>query len=322
MAWMAGHRLCNPRGQPIELAIGELEVGRLHGAPIGPAAHSGIEPVDHGCQIATRPDRAGKSIQHGVTLLRREERQEGNRAILIGGGGQHTELAKQPVDPVGIVEGRVVLDLNRQTRRGVPERDGHVELGPTRHEQTGKPQLFRRTADQRYLRVGLQAIDGFVSHDDVEQWLATVLARDAEVLDQQVERPQVVLERVHHLCTDPAQKNRKAFVAAHDLTQGQGVEIAAQSAVSELVILGPLPSSAKPDVGQLEKFQSVLAKIKQPISDEDARALVRLFGPDDCFGLAWSLLHLIETAPNWPLEDCLQVSGNEWIERLRERAQT
>jgi hypothetical protein len=95
-----------------------------------------------------------------------------------------------------------------------------------------------------------------------------------------------------------------------------------QSAVSELVILGPLPSSAKPDVGQLEKFQSVLAKIKQPISDEDARALVRLFGPDDCFGLAWSLLHLIETAPNWPLEDCLQVSGNEWIERLRERAQT
>jgi hypothetical protein len=61
-------------------------------------------------------------------------------------------------------------------------------------------------------------------------------------------------------------------------------------------------------------------KIEQPISDDDARALVKLFGPDDSFGLAWTLLHLIETAPGWPLEDVLDESGNEWVDRLKQRA--
>ena len=90
-----------------------------------------------------------------------------------------------------------------------------------------------------------------------------------------------------------------------------------QSAVEELVRLGPLPGSTNPDVAQLERFQSALEKVKQPVSDDDARALVRLFGPDDCFGLAWTLRHLIETAPNWPLMDCLVGSDNEWVDRLR-----
>jgi hypothetical protein len=55
------------------------------------------------------------------------------------------------------------------------------------------------------------------------------------------------------------------------------------------------------------------------VSNDDARVLVRLFGPDDCFGLAWTLVHLIETAPNWPLEDCLVVTENEWIKVLKQR---
>ena len=63
-----------------------------------------------------------------------------------------------------------------------------------------------------------------------------------------------------------------------------------------------------------------MAQVNQPISDDDARALVKLFGPDDSFGLAWTLLHLIENAPGWPLDDALSESGNEWIDRLRTRA--
>jgi hypothetical protein len=93
-----------------------------------------------------------------------------------------------------------------------------------------------------------------------------------------------------------------------------------QCTVTALVRLGPLPSSIDPDVAKLETIQNLLGKVTQPISDEDARALVRLFGPDDCFGLAWTLLHLIETAPGWPLADCLTNTGNEWVRRLRERA--
>ncbi len=93
-----------------------------------------------------------------------------------------------------------------------------------------------------------------------------------------------------------------------------------QPAVKELVKIGPLPSSVNPDVVKVEMIQTLLTRIEQPISDDDARALVNLFGPDDCFGLAWTLLHIIETAPGWPLNDVLGSAGNEWIDRLKQRA--
>ncbi len=93
-----------------------------------------------------------------------------------------------------------------------------------------------------------------------------------------------------------------------------------QTTVEELLKLGPLPSSTNVDVGKLERFQSLLAKVDQPIADDDARALITLFGPDDCFGLCWTLLHIIETAPSWPMNELLVSGGNEWIDRLRDRA--
>ncbi|MBN8888575.1 MAG: hypothetical protein J0I77_22875 [Rudaea sp.] len=93
-----------------------------------------------------------------------------------------------------------------------------------------------------------------------------------------------------------------------------------QSKVEELMKLGPLPGSANPDVVWLEKVQNLLTEIKQPVSDVEAMVLVKLFGPDYCFGLAWTLLHLIETAPGWPLNDVLDRVGGEWGDRLRQRA--
>jgi hypothetical protein len=42
-------------------------------------------------------------------------------------------------------------------------------------------------------------------------------------------------------------------------------------------------------------------------------------GTDDCFGLAWSVLHLVETAPGWPIEERLQDADNEWVSRLKQR---
>jgi len=37
-----------------------------------------------------------------------------------------------------------------------------------------------------------------------------------------------------------------------------------------------------------------LKDIARPIAQDEARELAKLFVPDSCFGLAWSLLHLIE----------------------------
>ena len=92
-----------------------------------------------------------------------------------------------------------------------------------------------------------------------------------------------------------------------------------QPSVISLSESGPLPSSEGADTGQLEKIQALLLQVQTPVSNDEAPALIKLFGHDECFGLAWTLLHLIETAPVWPLMDCLAEPTNEWIGILRKR---
>ncbi|MGE4240196.1 hypothetical protein [Ramlibacter sp.] len=93
-----------------------------------------------------------------------------------------------------------------------------------------------------------------------------------------------------------------------------------QAAIQRLVELGPLPDAQSAKLASIQAFEQQLAQVQTPISDEEARALVSLFGPDDCFGLAWTMLHLIESAASWPIQDLLENSAGEWIARLRERA--
>jgi hypothetical protein len=85
--------------------------------------------------------------------------------------------------------------------------------------------------------------------------------------------------------------------------------------------LGPLPGATRPDLSRLQEIGAALDAIKPPVSDEEARLLVAQFGPDECYGLAWTLLHLIETAPGWPMRECTESSSNEWILRLKSRAE-
>lgn len=91
--------------------------------------------------------------------------------------------------------------------------------------------------------------------------------------------------------------------------------------VQALVTLGAFPDCDTVQEEQLKLYESLLSSLTPPLSDAEARSLMSLFGPDECYGLAWSLLRLIESAPGWPLQDCLQYPGNAWIERLRQRAE-
>jgi hypothetical protein len=93
-----------------------------------------------------------------------------------------------------------------------------------------------------------------------------------------------------------------------------------QANIEALLKLGPLPPSIDLDVAQVGRFQTLLTGIHCPVSNDEARALVKLFGVDDCFGLAWTLLHAIETAPGWPLLDVLGETKNNWIVLLKQRA--
>lgn len=93
-----------------------------------------------------------------------------------------------------------------------------------------------------------------------------------------------------------------------------------QKPVLELISLDALPSEKTATVSQLEVIEALVLAIQRPITDQEAEALVSVFGEDECFGIAWSVLHLIETAPNWPIKKCLTKSENIWVSMLIERS--
>ena len=93
--------------------------------------------------------------------------------------------------------------------------------------------------------------------------------------------------------------------------------------VKRLLELGPPPSEEeliRSPSSFLEQYEHLLRSIQKPVTDEEARLLAGMFGVDGCFGLGWTLLHLIETAPNWPEAGDLGNSSNEWVQLLKERA--
>ncbi len=89
--------------------------------------------------------------------------------------------------------------------------------------------------------------------------------------------------------------------------------------IEEMGALGPLPSENDADIDFLKKYEGLYRAVTRPVTDDEARVLVNLFGTDGCFGAASSLMHLIETAPGWPLEECLRNQDNEWVIELRNR---
>lgn len=90
--------------------------------------------------------------------------------------------------------------------------------------------------------------------------------------------------------------------------------------IQSFVRLGPLPDVNAPEE-VIARHQRALERIRAPVTDSEASALVHCFGPDDCYGLAWTLLHLIETAPGGaPLPSAPGEQDNEWRLRLWKRA--
>ena len=88
--------------------------------------------------------------------------------------------------------------------------------------------------------------------------------------------------------------------------------------VHRLVRLGRMSPSGEADEGVVEAYERLLSRVERPVTDAEARMLVGLFGEDDFFGLAWTLIHLVESAPGWPLNDCLS-GDNVWVTLLRQR---
>lgn len=96
--------------------------------------------------------------------------------------------------------------------------------------------------------------------------------------------------------------------------------MAIQQCIARLAEMPPLPSEDDADPKEVLKYEELIRSINCPISNEEAKLLVNLFGIDGCFGLAASLVQRIETAPGWPLLDTLVDSDNPWIRELLSRS--
>jgi hypothetical protein len=95
-----------------------------------------------------------------------------------------------------------------------------------------------------------------------------------------------------------------------------------RTSVTNLVSLGRLPEERSASVAQLQAFEAALKSIERPVTDEEAMSLLQVLPntEESCFGLAWSVLHLIETAPGWPLKEAKRQRSNPWVASMLERA--
>ncbi|MFC9733076.1 hypothetical protein ACFWGM_25415 [Streptomyces roseolus] len=89
--------------------------------------------------------------------------------------------------------------------------------------------------------------------------------------------------------------------------------------VRAFVADGPLPGWDASEE-EIDRRVRLLEAIAGPVTQEEARALATCFGPDDCYGVAWTLLHLIETAPRPVLTADPGPGAGEWHRRLHGRA--
>jgi hypothetical protein len=93
-----------------------------------------------------------------------------------------------------------------------------------------------------------------------------------------------------------------------------------RTCVAELVALGQLPAECGAPIAQVKAFEEAIQRVERPLADAEAKALLATFGEDECFGLAWSLVHLVESAPGWPLKEARLRASNPWVKVLLERA--
>lgn len=95
--------------------------------------------------------------------------------------------------------------------------------------------------------------------------------------------------------------------------------------VTELVALGRMATDEQADTEPLraDRWEAVVGELyeQRDVTDEEATALVGLFPEDDSnsYGVAWTLVHVVESAPGWPLPAALAQAGGPWADVLRQR---
>ncbi len=64
--------------------------------------------------------------------------------------------------------------------------------------------------------------------------------------------------------------------------------------ITKLIQLGPFPNETSVTPEIVDQYAELIDVISPPVSLDEAKSLLTLFGTDTFFGVAWSLVHLIE----------------------------
>jgi hypothetical protein len=96
--------------------------------------------------------------------------------------------------------------------------------------------------------------------------------------------------------------------------------VAIRQAVADFLAAGPLPDEDQ-SAEAVARAEDLLRRVVAPVTREEAMVLLAGFGPDACYGLAWMLLHLIESAPGAPTALYPADADNPWVQLLRSRVE-
>jgi hypothetical protein len=95
--------------------------------------------------------------------------------------------------------------------------------------------------------------------------------------------------------------------------------------VTSLAGYSPLAREREYTADTLAPIQESLQSITPPLTLDEARTLLPLLdreSEDDLYGLIWTLVALLETAPGWPPTELNSLANPEhpWFEILKQRA--
>lgn len=85
-----------------------------------------------------------------------------------------------------------------------------------------------------------------------------------------------------------------------------------------LLALGRMPDEDAEEE-DIDEWADKLKAIQAPLSNDEAEALAQYFPPDMGYGVGFSMLHLLETAPGWTDALAATINDEEWRVRARNR---
>lgn len=95
-----------------------------------------------------------------------------------------------------------------------------------------------------------------------------------------------------------------------------------RDSIQTIAALGVLPAEDDADVDTVKRWQQAIEAIPRPVTNEEAVVLMDALprAEDDCFGLAWTLVHACETAQDYNSELVARSTlTGEWREQLLDR---